>query len=615
MAPRNHLNHPAEGSANSNVAASLRRSRRRWLAVCVAAVLASGCSCEDESKPQQPSVAKPVSLAPVPAPAGLVADLYVPAPDETWGRLRALGGARAALMPASYQMLAATLLGMPPTAATNIDKNVPLVGAILEGEKGAFTAVLGMHLRSGRETVAALTKGSDARYREQAGKDGMVTLEPVQGKAAKTVALAVVGNYLLASPSRAAVEKAGPYVARTLPKQPAPKEPIVVDIKESALKGTLAKRLRDAWKMQRDKLEQKDLENRKEKGRAPDFGDPAAAMLGVTAAVDDIVAVLEDSKRAQVVVRPGGDHLEAFLEIEPKAGGAAAARVQELAVGNLQPLTQLPKATSFAVLTRSTPKSRAAGVQATLDSFVKLFGERFPEADQKKAKKVLADLAAGRGDYAAYGVGVANGKLGVAFLTPTANAKAFGEGAKGAFDLLELKAFAEPLKRFAGSTTIQQGTTKVEGHPDAIPRVLVKLKPSKQAVAVPSPPGTPKGAKGGQVGLGAMEIQVMWLEKGGVIHGAAGFDAPATLAGLLDEAPASKLAAETALAGATKRAGSEVSLACVIRPGTLSKLTRGGGSAQAPVLLTLGRKGNLGTVRVDAAKGAVMSLVRMLTGI
>src|SRR4028118_190701 len=79
------------------------------LVAAPALVLVAGCS--DQEKPADSSP-PPVAtvLSPVPAPAGLAAELYLPSPAAAWKKARALIGGPMVFLPASFGGLVTSLL-------------------------------------------------------------------------------------------------------------------------------------------------------------------------------------------------------------------------------------------------------------------------------------------------------------------------------------------------------------------------------------------------------------------------------------------------------------------------------------------------------------------------
>ncbi len=592
----------SNNSHSGTFAGRLNRFRRS-APLLVMLGLVSAIGCDDESNTKAAASAAPVEdLSPVPAPATLLADVFVAQPDPTWKELRGLAGPGAALLPANYPILVTTLTGLPPTAASSIDAGLPVVGAVVDVGEGNPGLVLAAHLRSGRELIAAVTKGADARFDAKRNDETQITmLSPKNPGNAEPLGMGVLGNYLIVGTVPAAVDQAGPYVVRTLTKQAAPKEPIVAIASEKALAGPIATRIKAAWKRRREQLQEMELQARKARGgRAPDFGDPAAALLGIESAVDDLVSIVEGSKLAKLVVRPADRHLEAELEVTPKASGEAKKLVEELPTGDLSLLKSLPRGTSLALLSQSSATGRLESAKATEDTFAKLLDSRLGDADRKRLQGVLTQVAKGRGNQLAFGLGRAAGSDEIALLI-AADVSDSGEINKGIRDgrgLLGVKAFAEPLEEFLGQIKTSIGKGKAPDVTPAPDRIGVELRPKASKL--------PKGAK-----VEPKRFELLWHVQDGKLRAVVAKDAGPALSELVNADEQKSLAAHPELAQQIRRAKLQVAFALMFQPSRLVKSNATAPGADSPILLTLGRRNGLGVMRLDADQGALQSLARM----
>lgn len=585
----------------------LQRRGRRGFGVWL---LLGGCAliggCEDDKPAQtQSSALAAADLSPVPAPKSLLADVFVSTPESTWKDARGLAGAGAALLPSSYPLLVTTLTGLPATAASGIDAELPVIGALIDVPDAKPGLVLAVHLRSGRELIAAVTRGADARFDAKLDDSSQITeLTPKSAGKSQPLGLGVLGNYLLISTTREPLVEGGPYVVRSLSKQPAPKEPVVAIASKEALAGPVAKRIRAAWKKRRDELQELDLKARKARGgRAPDFGDPAAALLGIESAVDDLISILEGSEQAKLIVRPGEQHLEAELEVQPKASGEAKKLIDELPVGKITRMTALPRDTSLVMLSHSTSEGRAAGAVATEEAFSKILDKRLSEADLKRLRDVLAALAKGRGDQLLMGFGRAPGSDEIALLmrVDASDAAEFNRGIRGARGLFDVKAFSEPLEQFVGGVKTKLGKAKAPGVTPAPDRIVFEILPK----AAPARPGRPAQK------LESKQFELVWSIQDGELRGAMAKDAAAPFSELAALEEPKSLGGHAELVKQLQRAKLEVSFALMFQPGRISKATATAPGADSPVLLVLGRRAGLGLVRVDIDQGALQSMARM----
>jgi hypothetical protein len=575
--------------------------RRAVLAV-VLALAGVLVACTDKTQPSGDAAAAPVELAPVPKPAELAATLIVSKPGDTWAKLRETGGAPARLLPQSFGLLVSTFLGLPAAAADAIDPDVAMTGVALSDDKGALEVAVAIHVRSGRELTARLSAGGDAPYsaREDAAT-GITLLEAKAGKASTAVALGVIGNYLLAARKPTELTRAGPYAARTLPKEPPPKVPASITLEKRALSGPVAAAIRETWKGKQAELARLDDDNRqKHGGRAPDFGDPRAALSALSGAIDGSLKVLESSAGGRVAIEPFGDRLELTLELDAEAQGAAAETFAALTVGDAEPISALPALTPIVVLTRTTSASRQASAKSMDEGVASLLADRLTAPDREKVKSVLDRLAQGRGDWETYGVYLDAGKGGLVYRAALSDQKAFDAGARDLFKLLTVRAVAEPLRQFAGESTVKQSTAQVPGVPGTTQRTLVQLKPSSMRAA---------NDKTGKVSTELQNIELLWAYKDGRVLGAGSFDAVPVLGALVGaEADAKQTHAGDAKVAAALARVKSAAFVVLLQP-----LRLGGGSAQmspSPLVASFGRRERTGFVRVEADQAALESVLK-----
>jgi hypothetical protein len=217
-----------------------------------AGALSSGCS-KGSASGSSPS-AQPAALAPIPAPAGLMAELFVPKPDATWSKLRSMLGAPAAFLPASIGALATSMLGLPASLMGDFDGAIAVLGALVD-DQGTARGALAVHVKSGDRLIVALTKGEAARFTARQDAASSITLlEPLSHAAnapdggasggQSPMALGILGNYLLIGRTALDLTAAGPYVVRTLPKAPIPADDLAIEISEPSLSGPIAARAR-----------------------------------------------------------------------------------------------------------------------------------------------------------------------------------------------------------------------------------------------------------------------------------------------------------------------------------------------------------------------------------
>jgi hypothetical protein len=523
-------------------------------------------------------------------------------PGKTWQALRQLGAGSVSWLPATFPMLAATVLGLPATAASQIREDAPLVGAVADAASEHPRFAVGIRVRSGRELLALLTTGNTPSHQTQPDpSSGLMLLTARSAQAGEPVALGLLGDTLLVASRAPDLKRLGPFVARTLPTAKPLRGSISAVVRQAALAGPVAHRLLALWQTYRAELQRTDYENRqKHGGRAPDFGDPAAALLGMDAVVRSLVELLRSSQQLTLAVEPLPGRLEAQLGLYAQSKGAAAELLAQLRPGKLAPLLQLPKRTVLAVCSRASRSSRDASATATSATLAGLFGDRLGEPDRAQLQQTLAALAQGRGDEASYGVLLSPTGPSVIMRASVDDAAAFDRGARGLFGLLRIRAFAAPLAQFVGDIQVQQDSVRVEGLSGKVRRALVTVKPAPIRLG---------GAGASQLSLAPTPIQFLWWIAGQTAFGASARNASAALVEVAtcEASPTATLGADPAVAAAVRRAGDAVSFALLVQPLALGL---GPGHQQsAPILATIGRTGSEGWLRLDVDHAALRSIL------
>lgn len=357
-----------------------------------AALLFALAACRSK---EAPAPAASAAVAEVSAPVALIAELSVGNPKETWQRARLLGGSFARALPSSFQVLLATSLSLPPSAAGGLDESVPMVGAILSRKDASEPdIVVGMHVLSGAELIASLTLGDGAKFRSKELVPRVVRLLPAPGAAEFNGALGVSGNYLLLATGVDALRDAGRYVAEGVVKRARSEPGLTLHATANVLTGALSRRLRETWSARRAALSTRDRAERDAKGRAPDFADPQVLLAGADNTIESWLGVLESSRELSLSLTPEADRLRAELSLTPGADGAAALLSRELVVGSVGPLLQLPAGTRAALLLRG--EAQPSEKTAVGESIAQLFGERLSAEQSKRLVKALDEFSKSR---------------------------------------------------------------------------------------------------------------------------------------------------------------------------------------------------------------------------
>ena len=464
-------------SRSERMWASLQLTRAHTLVAIAATAAALGLCQGCAKKPRSTAGGSSGALATLPdlpEPAGILADLSVARPDDTFRTVRELGRPLSAILPAGFPMLTASLLGLPPLTADSFDPALPVVGLLLQSGASTPTWLLAVHSVSGPELIAKLCTGDRAPFLAQASSvAGLKLLQPNPraGKEAKpAAALAVFDNYLLIAERAESLPAAGPYAARMLPKRPAPKAAMALRFSHVALTGTLVPALRGLWASYRTRLAHQDLSDRTAHGgRAPDFADPAQVILGADALVESLLGLLDGAATLELDLEPFADRLDVTLQLDPEATSEVRTKLATLAEVDARTLLTLPVETQFALgLSRSNEEREAAG-KAAGEDLLRLLGARLAEHDAQQLRRVIADWELGRGSETCYGF--LGGTEPGAFLSASvADAARLERVGAGFFGLLGLPGVRAPLVEFLGRPSVSEPPAPS----DALPNVSRK---------------------------------------------------------------------------------------------------------------------------------------------
>lgn len=562
---------------------ALLRSAR---VVLLLSAVALGAACKGNDA--KPDAAAPAAsaLAPVPAPAALLADVFLPAPEATWQKARLVAGGAAMFLPTSLGGLVTTVLGLPITVAQEIDGAVPVVGAIVDGPANAPPrTALGVHVKDGGRFIDQLTRGQDARFTSKPdAKAQMVLLEAKGAKG--EAALGVIGNYLLVARTADDLRDIGPYVARTLPSKPAPKDDVTIDAPEAALSGPLRARAKAVWARLKPSAEAK-----------PTL---AGTLLSVDQAFDEVVAVLGDASSARVTLDFEQGKVAVRGRLAAKAAGGPAEKLaSSLAAGDAKPLLSLPRDTLVALLVRESRDGRKEGAADRVDHIVKALGVELDGKDRDAIVSAAAALATARGDWLSAGFRF-GGTGPAAFVRGAVADQAAFEGA--AKDLLALSKRAPLAKALdEHALAVSAKKTKLEKLGDV---ERVRFEVAKKGDAKKLPPGAPSS------------VDLFYTVDKDVFFAATGLDAQGAYADVAT-APEGHLDGNEAVRAAIEGLGDEVGFALYVEPLALEAAGTGkpGGGDPAPVVLAVGRSLAKGSapaelwVRLDVANADVQALL------
>ncbi|MBI5537395.1 MAG: hypothetical protein HY898_32025 [Deltaproteobacteria bacterium] len=577
------------------------------LLAAFAALIWFGC------KDKKPAPEPPPTAA-VPPPAGLLADVFLTTPDVTWQRVRGKVGGPAALLPTTFPTLVVTLLGMPPQVAEQLDANLPAYGAVLElGPGGALDVVLAVHLRDEARVIETLTAGQEPRYTAKKDASGVLLIEPKVKSSDPFAAMGIANHYLIASKSPQALVAASGYVTRTLPTLPKPASELTLVAGHDALAGPIAVRIRAEWAAFKKAREKDDQELRQQHGgRAPDFGDPAAALADIDGKIRRLTEIMTDLAQARLEMNSDETGVHSRLAMVPQPGAGVASReIGALVVGDPNPVLELPAGSVVALLTRDSDEVRKAGAQDQVDGLAHVLGDRIAAEDRKKVGDVLEGWARGRGDWIVAGVEWTAESRALLVRGSVKDGATLDKAVEGMFELTKVPGLKDPIEQFAGKIAFGKPTT--DGPYKTIH--VQREAPSRNAET------KKEGAKGDVVvkrrkGSDSGEFDVSWQidPAASLFRILATANAKAWLAAESKAKPPT-LGEDPEIANAVRALGNDSSFVFLFQPFKLMVGLTSRSSAQqkpssAPVVFSYGRSKADGWFRLDLPYGVVAEVAR-----
>lgn len=592
---------------------------KTWLgaaAVAFATAMAAvSCGkCGDAEKPDAAAAVEP----PVPAPDGLLADLYMPSPNVTWGKLqRGIGGA-VGILPGSAGGIVCMGLGLDPMVANEIDGTAPIYG-VLTSDPSSPTWTLALKLNDGRKARGLLLDGEMARF---SGRElpGMTELVAKEGTNPPQAAVAITkSSYLVLGKSSADLTKLAPYVTRTLPARPLPSGGgVVADVPHAAITTGIKPKLDGLWGAAKDFLLLADLRMRNERGgRAPDFGDPKAIVEAVDAYATKRLAVVGDLEKMRITIDVTDDGLS-LLSVMTPAGpsGPAAKWTNGLKTGDVTPASAYPSAAAIVLSMRDNDEDRGEQGQELEKALTASLGTRIGEADAKKLHEAIGDWTKSRGETTTAAL-TWDEPQGLVFRTQARDVEAAGRAMKGALDMARVSPFKEMLRlEDVASSTEDIGATD-KASIAVLRREPPKLDPKANDGEPKRRP--PVQAPAGDAGAGAPkkdepkkdELAVAWIVDSGALSVASGSQAIATLRSHVK--PDKKLADEPAIMRPLRALGNDASLVLVAQPLRFDPARAH--LPAAPLVVGLGRKDKDAFFRLDVSNGLLRELARWQLGL
>jgi hypothetical protein len=404
----------------------------RRVALCFALALSVGCHGKG-------SPVSDAALPPVEAPADLLAEGTVAAPDASWTRLqRGIGGA-AGILPATIGGLICAASGLDTRLAAEISGTSPAY-LVVAGTAASPSWVLAARLVEERR-ARPLFEGKGALFQTQHAGAGVVVIAGARPPPTNAVVGIAPGGWLVIGRSAAALAELSPYATRTLPSKTrvdgaAADESIGIDLPERALKGGLASAVAEEWSMaQKAMLDDDSALRAAHGGREPDFADPRAIVGALDGWMQGKMAALRDLRGGHVGIDVGDQGVRLSVTASPaSAGGAAAVMVGALHPGDVAPLARVPHDSVLALFTRDDPAARARDAADLDATIVAALGPRLAPADAKRVHEAFDDWGAARGAWATLALTLTSTDRGVvadiASSDPARTARALREAAE-----------------------------------------------------------------------------------------------------------------------------------------------------------------------------------------
>jgi len=560
-----------------------RSTRRLFSLVALAALLVTGSGCKQEQSAPLPE--KPLVLDPVPIPADLIADVYIPNPDAAWGKARLAIAGPAMFLPASTGSMVATLFSLPITVGSEIDGNVPVVGAILEGREGARTRVaMALHLRAADKFIHLLVQGENARHVKSVDEKTQITILELQSGVLGSPAIGVLGNYLVAAPTKEILLEVGPYVVRNLTTAKMPTNDITIDMPRAALEGPVAKMIRSRW------------DSIKPKPRADSTVTTLPSPLQTL--VDGVLGVLGDLDRGKAMIDFDQQATHMRFSGTPKAPLPPGSRIATMTVGDPKKLLDLPGSTDVAVFLNDALDGRVNDAKAYAKALCEAIGKDVTDEDRAAIEKALLGLAQSRGDTFTAGLSLLPSGPGAFVRSSMSDRDALTKSIDEVVGLSERKSVSHWLGELG--IKIKGGTTVIEGIPGDLHRIhLERVEPKVSTDKPGAKPGTksPEPAKKddkSQAPAGVPSaIDILYLFGTENVVLGAGYEARDALKLGLEATPKDNLGTRTDVATALSSLGDKATFVAVADLLRLFARQSGGAAPAvgAPLVFGVGKGG------------------------
>ena len=571
----------------------MRRPALAGIVALATAAQTPACSSCDKERPGAPSsgaladASAPV-LPAVAAPEGLLARVWVRAPDALWARVQSGVSGVAALLPSSVGSLLCGAAGLEAELGPLVDGKAvsyvvvagPAAGQGAGGGGGELAWAVAVPLRDAPRAASVLlpapSEASPARYATREGAGGRVL---ARADRPLPFAVALAGGFLLLARDEACLERLAPYAWRTMPTLPAPAAhgSVVALVAHEAL----AARISLAWGTARAWLADRDAEERaRHGGRAPDFGDPRAILEAADGVVQRRVAWLREARATTVTLEATADAIDADLSIEPGADGGAAA-LAAMTPGDTRPLAEVPGDAVLALLMRDGAAARADDARELSATLTRALGPRAREDDARAIGSAARAWADSRGAWltASLSPGPPRGVT-----LRSAGGEAAGHALRGLVELARRPVLADPLRK-----DLDLGA------------------PSITAAHVDGLAGASLATFGPRAPLG-----LAWGTRDGLLVAVAGEDAGGQIAAQRD---IGRLGDDPRIARALSALGDDATVVLLGEPLRLDPSRAAAGAARAPAVLASGVRDGSAWLHLEVAGELLREMLRLQAGL
>jgi hypothetical protein len=525
----------------------------------------------------------PAEAANATVPDDLIAEVYISSPNTTWTKLqRGVGGAMG-ILPMTMPGLVVTLSDLDPLLASELDGTSPMYGA-LAGDIGDPDWAIAMKLVDERRARGLLLDSDTSRYTAKTAA-GMTLLVPkrAQSPGEEAHPAAITTNGFLVVARRRADGPLGNWVTRGLPARPPPTQTSsgIIDIPHKALSSAVVPRLKKMWGDTKGDLLTADRRMRAERGRAPDFGDPAAIVAALDGLVGRRIDVLGDvdTVRIQLDVVEDAVTLQAALVSPQKT---AKEWLDAMKTGDPAPALALSANSIVALSTRDAEPVRVEQAASAKASLKSILGDRLKDAVPLEA--VIDNVTKARDEVLTLSVTL-DEPLGTFIRAPIRDANAARAAITSAIDLAKVDPFKEMLR----VQSITSGKEDVGGLGSVSTTTFVRPKPDA-------------GRK--------KDTGIAWFADDKELVVGAGAEPLVTLK--TNVKPDKILADEPSLKRFTTAIANDASTVIIAQP--LKVDPRRASLPAAPIAIGLGKRNGEGLVRVDIADPLIREVSRMQMG-